>query len=72
MKIKQIFFAMAALATVSCASAPAFDPATVADAEGQVSRVEPLSWWVGMQAPLQWLIQGEAISEYDLRIEGEG
>ena len=63
---------MAAFAAVSCASTPAFDPATVADAEGQVSRVEPLSWWVGMQTPLQLMIQGEAISEYDLRIEGEG
>ncbi len=63
---------MAAFAAVSCASTPVFDPATVADAEGQVSRVEPLSWWVGMQTPLQLMIQGEAISEYDLRIEGEG
>ena len=72
MKINQIILAMVAMVAVSCTQTPAFDPASVADHEGRVSRVEPLSWWVGMQTPLQLLVQGEGISEYDLRIEGDG
>ena len=36
----------------------------------RVQRVEPLCWWVGMKTPLQLLIQGEDISEYNVRVEG--
>ena len=54
----------------SCAGST-FDPATVADAsKQQVTRVEPLSWWVGMKTPLQLLVKGENISEYAVSIEG--
>ena len=38
--------------------------------ESPVKRVEPLSWWVGMKTPLQLLVQGDDISEYDVSIEG--
>ncbi len=61
---------LAAAATLACAEQPAFDPSTVADATTEVKRVEPLSWWVGMETPLQLLVNGENISEYDVRIEG--
>ncbi len=36
----------------------------------EVTRVEPLSWWTGMNTPLQLLVQGEGISAFDVRIEG--
>lgn len=61
---------LAAAGLVACATQPAFDPATVADATGEVTRIEPLSWWTGMQTPLQLLVAGERISDYDVRIEG--
>ena len=61
---------LAACGLVACAPASTFDPASVADAEGQVCRVEPLSWWVGMKTPLQLLIGGENIADYSLSIEG--
>ncbi len=61
---------LAAAATLACAERPAFDPATVADATTELKRVEPLSWWVGMETPLQLLVNGENISEYDVRLEG--
>ena len=68
--MKKIIIALAAVALAAC-SGPAFDPATVADASAeQVTRVEPLSWWTGMKMPLQLLVQGESISEYDVTIEG--
>ncbi len=35
-----------------------------------IERVEPLSWWIGMETPLQLLIKGKNISEYDLSICG--
>ena len=59
------------IAAFAACSGPAFDPGTVADADKtQVTRVEPLSWWVGMKTPLQLLVQGENISEYAVSIEG--
>ena len=68
--MKKIIIALAAVALAAC-SGPAFDPATVADASiEQVTRVEPLSWWTGMKMPLQLLVQGENISEYNVAIEG--
>ena len=36
----------------------------------QISRVEPLCWWVGMNTPLQLMIQGPGIGAADVRIEG--
>ena len=68
--MKHLFIAMLALAAVGCSSSSSFDPASVADAAGEVTRVEPLSWWTGMNTPLQLLIGGENISEYTLSIEG--
>ena len=37
---------------------------------GEVSRVEPLSWWVGMKTDLQLLVGGEGIGAYTASIEG--
>ena len=55
--MKKIIMALAAVAMAAC-SGPAFDPAAVADATAQqVTRVEPLSWWVGMKTDLQLLVQ---------------
>lgn len=61
---------LAAAGMLSCTAQPAFDPASTADASGEVTRVEPLSWWTGMQTPLQLLIAGERISDCEVRIEG--
>ena len=37
----------------------------------QISRVEPLCWWVGMNTPLQLMVQGPGIGgATDVRIEG--
>ncbi|MBO5771842.1 MAG: glycoside hydrolase family 13 protein [Alistipes sp.] len=67
---KSLVALLSTLTFVACSQAPTFDPATIADADGQIRRVEPLSWWVGMKTPLQLLIGGENISEYSLDIEG--
>lgn len=68
MKKYLIPLALAATLAVSCGKP--FNPSDVADAgSGQISRVEPLNWWVGMKTPLQLMIQGPAISEYEISIE---
>ena len=68
--MNRILTAIAAILLVSCAGS-SFDPSAVADADKtQVTRVEPLSWWVGMKTPLQILVQGENISEYNVSVEG--
>ena len=36
----------------------------------RVTRVEPPCWWVGMETPLQLLVQGEGIGEYAVSVEG--
>lgn len=41
-------------------------------ASSPVRRVEPLSWWVGMQTPLQLMIQGDDVASYDVTILPEG
>ena len=68
--MKKVLLSLITVALAAC-SGPAFDPTTVADATSQqVTRVEPLSWWTGMKMPLQLLVQGENISEYNVSIEG--
>ena len=54
---------LAAAGLLSCTGTgqSAFDPASVADASGEVTRVEPLSWWTGMQTPLQLLVNGHLL-----------
>ena len=70
-KMKKILITLTAIALAACTTRPAFDPASVADATAdQVTRVEPLSWWTGMKMPLQLLVQGEGISEFNVTIEG--
>lgn len=39
---------------------------------GDVTRIEPLSWWTGMNTDLQLLVNGEGIGAYDVSIEGKG
>ena len=69
--MKKILITLTAIALAACTTRLAFDPASVADATAdQVTRVEPLSWWTGMKMPLQLLVQGEGISEYNVTIEG--
>lgn len=69
--MKRTIGIMAAVMLTACVGNSVFVPDSVADADmEQVSRVEPLSWWVGMKAPLQLLVQGEGVSEYDVAIEG--
>ena len=68
--MKYIYITLVTIILISC-SGPAFDPAKVSDATpDQVTRVEPLSWWVGMKTDLQLMVQGPAISDYDVVIEG--
>lgn len=69
--MKRTIGIMTAVMLTACVGNSVFVPDSVADADvEQVSRVEPLSWWVGMKAPLQLLVQGEGISEFDVAIEG--
>ena len=41
-----------------------------AAAEEPVRRIEPLSWWVGMNTPLQLMVQGPGIGAFDVTAEG--
>lgn len=67
---KLLLISFLSMALSSCSRTSSFDPSSVSDAGERISRVEPLSWWTGMQTPLQLLIHGEDISSCDVRIEG--
>lgn len=41
---------------------------TAAKPTFEIKHVEPLSWWVGMNTPLQIMVNGEGISDYDVTI----
>lgn len=68
--LNRLFMTLLIAGLTACTARPAFDPASVADASGEVTRVEPLSWWTGMRTPLQLLVCGEGVASCDLRIEG--
>lgn len=69
--IKHIMTVLAIAGITACSGRNNFNPDSVPDADGgQVMRVEPLSWWVGMKTPLQLMIHGENISSYDVSIHG--
>lgn len=67
--MKRIIFIIAAI--LSIAACRSFNPETVADAtDEEVALVEPLSWWTGMKMPLQLLIKGDSIADYNVDICG--
>lgn len=68
--MKRLIFAAAALAFAFVACCGGDTSSVPEAAESQISRVEPLCWWVGMKTPLQLMVQGEGIGEYELSIEG--
>ncbi|MFI3279574.1 MAG: glycoside hydrolase family 13 protein [Rikenellaceae bacterium] len=75
MKLKNIIAIMALLAFGSCAQNSAsqsgsreVDLSLVSENQGEVTRVEPLSWWTEMQTPLQLMIQGDNISEWSVSV----
>jgi glycosidase len=45
---------------------------TAAKPKLKVEHVEPLSWWVGMNTPLQLMINGQGVASYDVAILPEG
>lgn len=66
--MKKIYIFAIAMFFAACQS---FNPDNISDAtEREVTRVEPLSWWIGMKMPLQIMVQGEDICGYDVRLEG--
>ena len=40
--------------------------------DAQVRRVEPLSWWTGMNTELQLMVQGPGIGACEVAVEGKG
>ena len=68
MKRFAIIFCATVLAA-ACATSR-IDLASIADADDRIDRVEPLSWWVGMETPLQLMVYGKEISEYDVAVAG--
>ena len=57
--MKKVLISLLTIAALAACQGPAFDPSTVADATAeQVTRVEPLSWWVGLKTDLQLMVQG--------------
>ncbi|MBQ6199404.1 MAG: glycoside hydrolase family 13 protein [Bacteroidales bacterium] len=70
--MKRIVFALAiAAALFSCAPKADYSSVPMAKPE-QISQVEPLSWWTGMNTPLQIMVHGPQISDFNVAVEGSG
>lgn len=70
--MKRFTIIICATVLAAACTSPRIDIASIADADTRIDRVEPLSWWVGMETPLQLLVCGENISEYDVVAAGDG
>ena len=68
--LKNIIMSTAIVGAVSCGGGPAPTLSSIEEAGDRIRRVEPLSWWIGINTPLQLLVQGDNISACDVRIEG--
>ena len=69
--MRRTLFTVLLALTLATGCKQAFDPSSIADASTQdIVRVEPLSWWTDMRTPLQLLVQGPGISEYEASIAG--
>ena len=67
---KYLMTAVSILALCACGQEKKAPEVAEATPE-QVTRVEPPCWWAGMKTDLQLLVQGPAISDYDVRIFGD-
>ena len=56
----------------ACSRTSSMDLSAIPEASREeISRIEPLNWWVGMKTPLQLLVQGKGIGSFD-RVSIEG
>lgn len=60
------FFLMALCLAAACKTAPDLNKIPEATPQ-QIVRMEPPCWWTGMKMPLQLLVNGPMISEYEVR-----
>ena len=68
---RNLYLFLAAALLIACS--PAADYSGVPEAsDDQVRRVEPLSWWTGMNTDLQLMVQGPGIGAFDVAVEGKG
>ncbi len=44
------------------------DLTSIKENKSEITRVEPLSWWIGMKTPLQLMIQGDDISSWSVSL----
>ncbi len=64
-----LLFMMCSLISCQTVSGPSAE--SIADHNGRIQRAEPLSWWVGMHTPLQLMVQGENIADYQVEMAGD-
>lgn len=69
--MKKLLFTMFAMSLMACSAGQAPLAETIADHGGRIERVEPLSWWVGMNTPLQLMVYGEDIASYEVTLSGD-
>ncbi len=69
--MKKALLMAAIVLSAACSGVP--ESADYPDATRQeITRVEPLSWWVGMKTPLQLMVQGPDIASSEVSVSGQG
>ncbi len=70
--MKKIFLSLFMMSTLfSCQTVSAPSAESVADHNGRIRRAEPLSWWVGMNTPLQLMVYGENIGACEVEMASD-
>ena len=66
-------YVLAAALLIMAACSGRVDSSSVPEAgPAEITRVEPLSWWIGMKTSLQLMVQGPQISAFDVAVSGTG
>lgn len=69
--IRKIMTIATVSAMLSSCGGTVFNPSSISDATtGDITHLEPPSWWTGMKTPLQIMVHGQAISDYTVSLEG--
>lgn len=66
---KSIVLFTAALFLIACTKSPKTHVPTLANAEPEIQRVEPLSWWTDMHTPLTLLFYGNDLQDAAVSVE---
>ncbi len=69
--IKYITISIFMALICSCGVKKGVDSTNILENSGQITRVEPMNWWINMKTPLQLLVEGKNISSWSVQMSND-